>query len=114
MDRVSDRMDKRIVAVSPNATVASARMLANNSRVGMLPVVSDRKLVGMIDVNTIPEYDDTKKVSAVMKKPLFVEEGKSIDEARKILIGCGIPRLPVVDSSVGMKCVGTVSSSELL
>ncbi len=114
MAELSEIVDRHIVAINPDASVKAARQLAQNSRVSMLPVVSDGMLVGLIEVSSLSQHSDDDLVRGVMLKPVFVEEMGSVEDARKLIIEHGLSRLPVVDSSKNMRCIGTISSSDLI
>jgi CBS domain-containing protein len=113
-DLLSGIVDRRLVAISPDASVGAAKKLAHNARVSMLPVVSNNKLVGTVEIESIAYKDAQIKVKEVMVKPIFVEETAPLSEARKIIIKHGLSRLPVVESAESMTCVGTISSSDLI
>ncbi len=109
---VADVVDRHIVAISPEATLKTAKQLARNSGVSVLPVISEGRLVGVLDVSSL--HGDSGRVSGAMMDPIFVEEGSSREDARRTLLKHGLARLPVVDSKEGMRCLGTVSSSDLI
>ncbi len=111
---VSGAIDRRLVAVSPDASLGAARKLAKASRVSVLPVISDNRLVGVLDIEASLAGNDGDKVSSMMVKPVFVEANAKSDEARKLMIKHGLARIPVVDSAASMKCIGTVSSTDLI
>ena len=113
-DSLSSIVDRKLVAIAPDASVGAAKKLAHNSRISILPVVSNKKLVGVIEIESISYKNPDMKVSEVMGKPVFVEESAMLEEARKIIIKKGLSRLPVVDSAKSMICVGTISSSDLI
>ena len=118
--RVSSLMSRRLVAVHPNTRVDVAIKLLKSTNVGLLPVISDGRLVGIIDDKLLLRYETEKsfsldeKVEYIMKKPVFVEMDSTVDASMKYVIEHGLTRLPVVNSDVDMKCVGVVSATELL
>ncbi|MDE1833094.1 MAG: CBS domain-containing protein [Candidatus Micrarchaeota archaeon] len=118
--RVSSLMSRRLVAVHPNTKVDVAIKLLKSTNVGLLPVISDGRLVGVIDDKLLLRYETEKsfsleeRVERLMKKPVFVEMDGTVDAAMKYVIEHGLTRLPVVSSGVDMKCVGVVSATELL
>lgn len=118
--RVSSLMSRRLVAVHPNTKVDVAIKLLKSTNVGLLPVISDGRLVGVIDDKLLLRYETEKsfsleeRVERLMKKPVFVEMDSTVDSAMKYVIEHGLTRLPVVNSGVDMKCVGVVSATELL
>ncbi len=109
---LADVIDRNIVAITPEASLKAAKQLARNSGVSVLPVISEGKLVGVLDVSSL--RGDSGRVSSAMMHRIFIEESGSIEDARKMLIKCGLTRLPVVDSKKSMRCLGTVSSSDLI
>lgn len=112
--QLSSIVDRKIVAVAPEASVGSAKRLAQNSRVSMLPVLSNGKLVGLVEASSLSGENDAKTVGSIMQKPVFIEENGSMEDARKLITEHGLSRLPVVDSPKSMMCVGTLSSSDLI
>lgn len=111
--KVEEIADKHIVSVSPDTKVTTALKLSENSNLSLLPVLEDGRLIGIVnDYNLKDASNDT--IKKLMQKPLFVESGKSIDYAIKYIMDHNITRVPVVDSSIGMRCIGTVSATELL
>ena len=118
--RISTLMSRRLVAVHPSTTVEVAVRLMKSSNVGMLPVIRDGILVGVVDDKLLLKYESEKgfslkdAVEGIMKKPVFVEMDKTIDFSVKYVIEHGLTRLPVVNNAFEMKCVGIVSATELL
>jgi CBS domain-containing protein len=105
-------MNPHLVSVSPATKTKTALKLLEDSNISLIPVISDSRLVGIVksdDLRGVQEF-----VKDAMKEPLFVEQGKSVDYAIKYITGHSIDRVPVVDSSIGMRCTGIVSSSDLL
>ncbi|HVC58331.1 MAG TPA: CBS domain-containing protein [Candidatus Acidoferrales bacterium] len=118
--KISTLMSRRLVAVHPNTTIEVAIKLLKSTNVGLLPVVKEGRLVGIIDDKLLLKYETernfsmTDSVEGIMKKPMFVEMDSSVDFSVKYVIEHGLTRLPVVNSDSDMKCVGVVSATELL
>jgi IMP dehydrogenase len=116
--KLSDIIDRHLVAVSPQTSINAARRLAHGSTVSVLPVLLDGKLIGVLSQNTLnaerTEEELHEPVEKIMEKPIFVEEKADAKEARKILMNNNLTRIPVVDSKSSMICIGTVSSTDLL
>ncbi len=88
-----------------------------DANVDLMPVLQDGKLVGVLDEDAISDSgagDPKKQVGELMRKPLFVEERITIDDAVKYLIEHSLSRLPVVESRASMRCAGIVGATELL
>lgn len=111
---LSGMVDRHLVAITPEASVKAAKQLAQNSRVSMLPVISNSRLVGLVEITILSQQGDDKTVGSVMQKPVFIEEVGRVEDARKLIIEHGLSRLPVVDSAKSMRCIGTISSSDLI
>ena len=110
-DPISSIVDTHIVSVEVTAKAQTALKLLNESNLIVLPVVDDGRLVGIVRAEKLKNAD---LVSSVMEKPLFLERERSIDYAIKYLLKHGMGRVPAVDSSIGMQCIGTISSTALL
>ncbi len=110
---ISGLIDRKIVAVSPQTSVETARELAKRSGVGTLPVLSHGKLVGIVNNDHLKESIDGK-IEKIMKKPVFAEKDSDVKKARKMIINNGLERLPIVESKSSMICIGTVSSTDLI
>jgi CBS domain-containing protein len=112
---IENIMESHLVSVSPSTTKKTALKLIEESNISLLPVVEDQRLVGVVTEEQLREKAlEDGAIETLMKKPLFLEKGKSIDDAIKYLMKHSISRVPVVESTIGMKCVGIVSASELL
>ncbi len=112
-------MDRRIVGVNASTKVSTAIGLMKNTNVGIMPVVEDERLVGILDEQALMNeakigVDELskKEVRSIMKEPLYVRIDNTIDEALDYIIEHNASRVAVVDSS--MRCVGIVSATEIL
>jgi CBS domain-containing protein len=115
--KLSQIMDRHLVAVSPHASIGAAAKLMKSSNVDLLLVVHDGALVGIVSESAfagVPDSDSAKPIEGIMQAPLCVEESSSINDAVKYLIEHDLGRLPVVSSKKSMKCAGTVGSTELV
>jgi CBS domain-containing protein len=113
--RIADIAMMRLVSVTPNTNARTALGLLERSNLPLIPVMQGRRLVGTVSESALKKNIAEKKtVGDLMGKPLFVEQGKSIDYAIKYIMRHEISRVPVVESSIGMKCIGIVTASQLL
>ena len=110
---VENIMSKLLLSVDASAKIGTVSKLMSRSNADILPVLEDGRLVGIINEDSLnPNSSDS--VRKLMRKPLFVEKNRNVDYCIKYILKHGISRVPVVDSAIGMKCIGTVSSSQLL
>ena len=119
--KVSEIMDRKLVAVSKTTSIATAVKLIKTSGVNALPVLEDGKLVGVVGedelLDFIANHDEgmrNQSVITVSKKPVFAEQNDPVSKAIHKLVDNRLTRLPIVDSAGSMLCVGIVSASELL
>ncbi|MFI5412277.1 MAG: HPP family protein [Candidatus Micrarchaeales archaeon] len=112
--RISEIMDKKLVAISPKTTVRAAIKLAKSSGVNLLLVLDAGKLVGVVGEEDLLDVDLEKSVQGIVKRPIFAEEDDTVAVAIGKTIDNNLTRLPVVDSMKNMRCVGVVTATELL
>ncbi|MFF2753896.1 CBS domain-containing protein [Psychrobacillus sp. NPDC058041] len=112
---VKDVMSKEVVTCNPQDYVNEVADQMRTLDIGCLPVLSNKKLVGMItdrDIVTRSVAKDTKsKVEDVMTKSVIsVSPEDSTAEASIIMARNQVRRLPVVENS---ELVGFVSLADL-
>ena len=117
--QVKEVMSRRIIAISPEETVAVAARLLSQHNIGALPVCSrDGRLRGMVTDRDIvlrcvaPEADPKSvPVKEIMSRRLAaVEPGDDVRQAARLMARRQIRRLPVVADG---KVVGMVSLGDL-
>ncbi len=114
MARVKDLMSKNIVGVSSETTVESARKLMNSMHVELIPVICDGRLDGILVDSDLRDLEGSKKVGRIMRKPVYAEEESDDKDAAKKLVENSFGRLPVVNNKLEMRCVGIVSSTDIV
>ncbi|TQR21474.1 CBS domain-containing protein [Psychrobacillus vulpis] len=112
---VKDVMSKEVVTCSPQDYVSEVAEQMRSLDIGCLPVLSDKKLVGMItdrDIVTRSVAKDTNsKVEDVMTKSIIsVSPNDSTAEASAIMARNQVRRLPVVENN---ELVGFVALADL-
>jgi len=105
--------NKYLVSVSPNTSADTALELLKKSNLSIVPVIDKEKLVGTVTHKDL-EKNQSGTVKKAMLKPFFVEKDSDVENTIRYLMKHGLPRVPVVDSKISMRCIGTVSASELL
>lgn len=104
---------KELVSISPKAKAATVLKLIQSSNISFLPVIENGRLVGILNGEKLSS-GSYNSILPFIEKPLFVERDSSIDHAVKYMLKHRLSRVPVVESALSMKCIGIVSSSELL
>ena len=112
---VQDVMSKQVVTCSPNDYVNEVAEQMRSLDIGCLPVVSKKKLVGMItdrDIVTRAVAIDVKcKVENIMTKAVISVSPQETTAEASILMGKHqVRRLPVVENE---ELVGFVSLADL-
>ena len=107
--------DTRLVSVTSRTKTGTALKILENSNLSIVPVIDDGRLVGILNFESMKEKEKFGgSVKELMDRPLFVESGKSIDYAIRYITRHSLSRVPVVESAIGMHCIGIVSASRLL
>src|SRR4051812_7244009 len=120
MTRVADAMTTGVRTVAPTDTVLGAAQLMQAHDVGVLPVCTGNKLIGMVTDRDIVtrgvargRAPQTTQVSDVMSDEVrWCFEDQDIDEVLEEMRGSQVRRLPVVDRErhlVGMLSLGDVA-----
>ena len=119
MQQVNSVMQTHIVAVSKDTTVGTAIQLMEKSAVSLLPVLYGGKLVGVVTKKELEKGMKMKggaqtAVETVMPENFdFINGQASIDDAARIMIKRKLARLPVVNNSDDMLCIGIISATEI-
>jgi predicted transcriptional regulator len=114
MEKVNDILERQMVLANPNTTVEAASKLLERSSLPFLPVIEEGKLVGVFSGQQRGKEGKNGKVAGVMKRPFFIEKGKSVNYAVKYMLARNLTRIPVVDSAIAMHYLGVISSSGLI
>ena len=102
------------LTISPGATLRDALSLMSSHGFSGLPVVDDGRLVGILTSRDVRfESGLDQAVGAVMTRdPITVQEGISIDEAKRVLHKHRIEKLLV--TSAGGQLVGLITVKDIL
>lgn len=111
----ADIMIEDIHITSPNDLVAAAKLKMMRCNVGGLPVVDDKKLVGIIthrDILLAGGEALGLKVNDLMSKDLYVaNKDTPILEITKVMADKGYQRIPVAENG---DLVGLITQSSLI
>ncbi len=117
--RVSTMMRRGARTVAPKATVADIARIMTELDVGVVPVVDDDRLVGMVTdrdlaLRAIPKMEKGAALTAqdiMSPKAVFCHADDRIEEAIHRMEAHGIRRVPVLDGQdrvVGMLSMGDI------
>jgi len=125
--KVVDIMTKDPLTMSPIETIGEADDLMNTNRIRQLPVVGEKRLVGIVtdrDIRSFlsgsllesPEARERALASAVQEimtsEPITVSPDDDLQEAVEVMIEEKIGGIPVVDDAEGL--VGIVTYVDVL
>jgi acetoin utilization protein AcuB len=125
--KVVDVMTKNPLTVTPTETIGEADDLMNTNRIRQLPVVQEKRLVGIVtdrDIRSFltgsllesPEARERALASAVREimttEPITVFPDDDLEEAVELMIEEKIGGIPVVDETEGL--VGIVTYVDVL
>jgi IMP dehydrogenase len=111
MYTVRDLMSTRVLYVTPGATVQAAMDLLRLQQLGVLPVVEEGRLVGLLDGITLYRYCGELPVREAMLPPLSVEAEMPLGEAVSFMGQHRIHHLVVTE---GGELVGLLTERDLL
>ena len=116
--KIKECMTRRVHTVGPDATIAEAARLMAENDVGVLPVATPERLIGMITDRDIAIRavagglaPDTKVRSVMSDEVMYCFDTEDIDEVLANMGDIQVRRLPVVDED--KRLVGIVSLSDL-
>jgi len=102
-------------SLSPNNFVFEADNLMEKYQISGVPITENGKLVGIITNRDIRfETNHQKKIYEVMTKENLItaKEGTTLDEAKEILTGKKIEKLPIVNDNFELKGLITIKDIE--
>ena len=119
MTTVSQIMSTDVQCVEPQHTLQQAAQLMDRLDVGSLPVVQDRRLMGIVTDRDITVRGtaaglapgSTRVADVMTKGACCCQPEQSIDEVQQMMGDAQIRRLPVVDTAGAV--VGIVSLGDL-
>ncbi len=125
---VMDWMSKTLITVDANDSMHEAMKLLKEKNIGMLPVMKNGNLVGVItdrdlkqrspsDATTLEVHELLYLVSKIKVKEIMTEDpvtvpvDHTVEETAQVLLNHGISGVPVVDSEG--KPVGVITKTDL-
>lgn len=116
---IGEAMQKRIVTVSPNMTLAQVRELVSRYNHTGFPVVEKDRLIGIVtfdDLRKVPleKHDETSVSDVAVKALITVHPDQSTKYAMDLMYRNGIGRLPVVSRDDPTKLVGLITRTDAI
>ena len=110
---VANRMSARVVTVEPQQSLEEARTLMLKHKIRQLPVMKQKRLVGIVSDRDLRSAPTTAKmVGEIMTpKPLVIAATASVDEAARVIRQHRVGALPVLE---GSRLVGILSATDVL
>jgi CBS domain-containing protein len=125
MQKLSEVMNTDVQTISPDAAIEEAAQEMRDGDFGLVPVVEDEELIGVITdrdiaIRAVAEgRDPSTLVREVMSEGVvWASEDDSVEDAARIMSDHQIRRLPIVDADqhlVGIVSLGdfAVDSSDI-
>jgi len=115
--KVFDIMSKQVVFADANESLEYVLQKMKISKRGRLPVVTGRKLIGMVGEGDYLKIIDPQKFSdetieaCMTKKPFFLKPNQTVLDALKSIANVKYRRIPIAERK---KLVGYITSTYLL
>ena len=107
---------KNLVTASPDLLISEATKIMSKHNVSGLPIVKNKKLIGLLTKRDVKFSDIDSQVSNLMTKTVVTaNESVSIDEAKRIMHKNRVEKLPVinkVNELIGLITVKDIYSRE--
>lgn len=116
--KVKEFMTPTPITIHPEASLEEAQRILSERLIGGIPVVDERRVVGIItksDISKIPPNDRKyKKVKEVMTEEVItITPEEPLSEVLRIMLSEGIGRIPVVVSYESKEVVGIVARADV-
>jgi len=114
--REEDLIERDVLTVTPDATVADVEKLMKQHDIGGVPVVEDEKVIGIVsrrDIRAILSRKGDESVRAFMtEKPITADEDISADDALERMYTHKVERLPVTNGE--SRLLGIITMRDIL
>jgi len=114
--QAEDLIERNVLSVNPNATVADVEHLMNEHGISGVPVMENGKITGIVsrrDVRAIVSKRGSENIKKVMtKKPITADEATTMESALEIMYTNKIERLPIVNNQG--KLIGIITMQDIL
>lgn len=112
---VKDVMSTNVLSLSPDDTINKFISLMEKHRIHEVPIVSDKKLLGMVHYKSVADkgiIDPTSaKLDSVMVKPPLLSPDDSLEKAAELIFKTALRAVPVVEND---KLLGIISVHDVV
>ncbi len=114
--QAEELIERKVLTVGPDSTVADVERLMNEHRIGGVPVIDAGKIIGIVsrrDVRAIASKRGTERIEAIMTRdPITADVDITMDQALETMYTNKVERLPVVDQQG--KLIGIITMQDIL
>jgi len=114
--QAEELIERDVLFVEENATVADAENLMHQYSIGGVPVVDKGKIIGIVsrrDVRAIVSRRGEENIKTIMtRKPIVADEDITPEKALEIMYTNKVERLPVVDAKG--RLLGIITMQDIL
>ena len=114
--RAEELIERKVLTVGPDATVADVERLMQSQGIGGVPVIEGGKVIGIVsrrDVRAIVSKRGSESILAIMtKRPITADEQITADRALEIMYTNKVERLPVVNDQG--RLIGIITMQDIL
>jgi IMP dehydrogenase len=114
--RTEELIERDVLTVGPDTTVAEVERLMNQQRIGGVPVIEKGKVVGIVsrrDIRAIVMKRGSENIRSIMtKKPITASDDITMERALELMYSHKVERLPVVDTKG--KLIGIITMQDIL
>nr|HPH35671.1 IMP dehydrogenase [Methanoregulaceae archaeon] len=114
--QAAELIERKVLSVSPDTSVAEVERLMNEQGIGGVPVLEEGRVVGIVsrrDVRGISSRRGSEKVRTIMtRKPITAGEDITMEQALEVMYTHKVERRPVIDKEGGL--AGSITMQDIL
>jgi IMP dehydrogenase len=114
--RAEDLIERDVITVESNATVADVEHLMNQHSISGVPVIENGEIIGIVsrrDVRAIASKRGSENIKKVMtKRPITANEDITMESALELMYTNKVERLPIVNAQG--KLIGIITMQDIL
>ncbi|KUG21041.1 inosine-5'-monophosphate dehydrogenase [hydrocarbon metagenome] len=114
--QAEDLIGRDVLTVGPDATVGDVERLMKQHGIGGVPVVENRKIIGIVsrrDIRAIlPRQAQARITGFMTKEPITAREDITMDSAIEVMYANKVERLPIVNSENNL--IGIITMHDIL
>ena len=114
--QAAELIERKVLSVSPETSVAEVERLMNEHGIGGVPVLEQGRVVGIVsrrDVRGISSRRGAENVRTIMtREPITAGEDITMEKALEVMYTHKVERLPVIDKDGGL--AGIITMQDIL